>query len=121
MNRLIRIDLLQLLAPRVRVARAFAAVLLAGVLTSSCDVHGASGPGDLATLVVAPSPQTLVVNGTQQFIATGRDFSGATVGVSPEWTVVAGGGAITSSGTEPARDVPAGHRTGSPAVIHRTR
>jgi len=98
--------LLQLLAPRAHVARAFTAVLLAGVLTSACDVHGASGPGDLATLVVAPNPQTLVVNGTQQFTATGRDFSGAAVGVSPVWTVVAGGGAITSSGMFTAGSTP---------------
>ena len=100
------IGLHQLLAPRAGIVRSLAAVVLAGVLSTGCDVHGASGPGALATIVVAPNPQTLAVNGTQQFTATGRDFSGAPVSISPVWSVVAGGGAITGSGMFTAGTTP---------------
>ena len=117
MNRFTRIALQPLRSPHARVARTLAAVLLAGALTSACDVHGASGPGDLATLVVAPNPQTLVVNGTQQFTATGRDFAGAAVTVSPVWTVVAGGGAITSSGMFTAGSTPGTYATTVKATL----
>ena len=64
----------------------------------ACDVHKASEPGSLATLVVSPNPQTLAVNATQQFTATGKDFAGVAVSVTPAWTVVAGGGSISSTG-----------------------
>src|SRR4030065_465483 len=54
--------------------------------------------GPLATITVPPDPATMVVNGTQQFVATGRDADGNVVSISPNWSVVNGGGAINGSG-----------------------
>jgi hypothetical protein len=78
--------------------RGVAALAAAGILTTACDVHGVSAPGSLSSLSIAPNPQTLPVGGTQQFSATGQDASGANMTVTPVWTVVAGGGTISSSG-----------------------
>ncbi|HEY5491878.1 MAG TPA: hypothetical protein VIK25_11870, partial [Gemmatimonadaceae bacterium] len=55
-------------------------------------------PGPLATITVVPTPVTLAVLGTQQFIAVGKDASGNIVTFTPTWSVVAGGGAITQTG-----------------------
>ena len=86
------------LAARTRLARLLAVIAVGGAVLASCDVHGLSEPGTLASLSISPNPQTLVVNGTQQFTATGSDGSGAGVTVSPTWSVVAGGGTISTSG-----------------------
>jgi hypothetical protein len=88
----------QMLARRARIAPAIIALTFAGIYTAACDVHGLSEPGTLSTLSIAPNPQTLAISGTQQFVATGKDFSGANVPVSPVWTVVAGGGTISATG-----------------------
>jgi hypothetical protein len=82
------------------------AAAAAGLLTSACDVHGTTSPGTLSTLTVSPDPQTLAANGTQQFSVVGTDFSGAAVPVTPTWSVVAGGGTISSSGLFTAGSVP---------------
>src|SRR5687767_13924470 len=84
---------MRLLKTRFVAITAFAAVVAAG-----CDVHGVSEPGTLASLSISPNPQTIAVNGTQQFTVIGRDFSGAIVEVTPTWSVAAGGGAIGTSG-----------------------
>lgn len=93
-------------ARRTRIARVIVAAAAAGLLTSACDVHGTTSPGTLSTLTVSPDPQTLAANGTQQFAAVGTDFSGAEVPVTPTWSVVAGGGTISSSGLFTAGSVP---------------
>ena len=54
--------------------------------------------GALATVMVTPNPQALAINGTQQFSAVGRDAGGNVVAITPAWSVVAGGGAITGAG-----------------------
>ena len=86
------------LARRERIAFVVAAVVLAGGLLVGCDVHGLSQPGTIASLSISPNPQTLAVNSTQQFTATGSDESGAGVPVTATWSVVAGGGSISPSG-----------------------
>jgi len=91
----------------VPVARLIGAVALSGLLVGACDVHGISGPGSLSTIVVAPNPVTLVSGATQQFTAVGKDFSGATVTISPTWSVESGGGTISSSGLFTAGTSPA--------------
>src|SRR3954465_13213511 len=58
-----------------------AALVAAGLFVASCDVHKISGAGSLMTLSISPNPQTVVVNGTQQFTATGVDESGAIVAI----------------------------------------
>ena len=88
----------QALASRARIARVIAALAFVGIYTAACDVHGVSDPGTLSTLSISPDPQTLQINGTQQFTAVGKDFSGANVAVNPVWSVVAGGGSISATG-----------------------
>ncbi|HVB31427.1 MAG TPA: hypothetical protein VNE60_07910, partial [Gemmatimonadaceae bacterium] len=98
MKHFIKSRFVQALAPRARLARVVAVLAVAGLFTAACDVHGVSNPGTLASMTVTPNPQVLAVNGTQQFTALGTDFSGVNVGITPTWTVVAGGGTISSSG-----------------------
>jgi hypothetical protein len=78
--------------------RFVAMTALTALVAAGCDVHGVSEPGTLASLSISPNPQTLAVNGTQQFTVVGRDFSGAVVTVTPTWSLAAGGGAINGSG-----------------------
>jgi hypothetical protein len=54
--------------------------------------------GSLATLTVTPNPDTLLISGTQQFTAVGKDAGGNVVATTPTWSVVAGGGTIASAG-----------------------
>ncbi|MHB1192199.1 MAG: hypothetical protein ACYC6F_04055 [Longimicrobiales bacterium] len=52
--------------------------------------------GALATITVTPDPANLGINGVQQFTASGKDAFGNVMAITPEWSVVAGGGAIDS-------------------------
>src|SRR5688500_9462351 len=97
MNRVTHGRSTRLLAQRAPTIRLVAAFALAAV-SAGCDVHGVSEPGTVRTLTISPDPQSVVVNGTQQFSAVAVDASGATVAVTPTWSVVAGGGTISSSG-----------------------
>jgi hypothetical protein len=106
MNRFMNTRLFQVLAPRTRIARLLTALVYVGLFTAACDVHGISDPGNLTTLTISPTTQTLAINGVQQFKAVGKDFSGAVIELTPTWTVVAGGGAINSSGLFTAGTVP---------------
>ena len=106
MRSVMKSRIVRALAPRARIARVIVAVALAGAFTSSCDVHGVSGPGSLVNLVVSPNPTTLAVGGTRQFTAVGTDFSGAVVPVTPTWSVTAGGGTISASGLFTAGTTP---------------
>ena len=45
-----------------------------------------------------PNPQTLAINGTQQFTAVGKDAGGNVIAITPTWSVVTSGGAIDSTG-----------------------
>lgn len=105
MQSVIKQHTLHRLTPLKRFTRVLA-ILACAVAVSSCDVHGVSEPGSLTTLTVSPHPQILVINGTQQFTATGEDFAGVNVPVNPVWTVVAGGGMISSSGMFTAGTTP---------------
>ena len=98
MNRFLHVRFPGALGSRARVVRAIVTIASAGLFTAACDVHGVSNPGTLSAIAVSPNPQTLIVNATQQFVAAGTDFSGADVAITPTWSVVAGGGAISSSG-----------------------
>ena len=98
MTSVIRDRFLRVVAGRASVTRAIAALAFTGVFVAACDVHGTSEPGSLSTMTISPNPQTLAINGTQQFVATGKDFSGSDVSIVPVWSVIAGGGTISSSG-----------------------
>ena len=88
------------LVSRARFARAIVAITCAGVFTASCGDKETSDPtaGVLTTMTVSPGTQTLAINGTQQFTAAGKDVSGTAVAITPTWSIVAGGGTISSAG-----------------------
>jgi hypothetical protein len=106
MNILMKRRVTRVLTQHARVARVLLAVGATALFAAACDVHGVSAPGTLATLVITPNPQTLAVNGTQQFTAFGKDFAGTPVTVAPSWSVVSGGGSINASGLFTAGGVP---------------
>jgi MYXO-CTERM domain-containing protein len=54
--------------------------------------------GALSQLIMMPTAAQLQAGGTAAFSASGRDSGGATVPVTPTWSVVAGGGTISSTG-----------------------
>src|SRR6185369_5379168 len=54
--------------------------------------------GSLAAITVSPDTATLLINGTQQFTAVGRDAGGNLVALTPTWSMVTGGGAIDLDG-----------------------
>ncbi len=68
-----------------------------GGLTGNATVIVVS-PGPLATITVTPNPASVIVGGTQQFVATGRDAGGNIVPITPVWSTVAGGGSINAAG-----------------------
>ena len=97
-----------------RLAARLLAISAAAFLVLSCAdsqptdlaVSGADSATDLllsrhrrlATITVAPNPDTLGEGGTQSFTAVGRDRYGDVVSIAPAWSVAAGGGTITSAG-----------------------
>jgi hypothetical protein len=85
---------------RMALALSCATVLIAG-----CDVHGVSDPGALFSITVTPNV-TMAVASTQQFAAVGADADDAPVGITPVWSVIAGGGTINSTGLFTAGNTP---------------
>ncbi|MDP1824679.1 MAG: ice-binding family protein [Archangium sp.] len=55
-------------------------------------------PGPLATIVITSPASTMAMSSDLQFTATGRDVNGNVVSLTPVWSIVAGGGAITPLG-----------------------
>ena len=98
MNSFMNNRIIQAVAPRARLASAIMAVAFTGLFVASCDVHRLNNPGTAASITISPNPQTLAVNGKQQFAAVISDFSGAVITATPVWSVVAGGGSITADG-----------------------
>ena len=97
MKSVMKSRIIRAFAPRARVARVLAAVAFAGLFAAGC--KSTSEPGVVTKLTVSPpSPVTLLVNGTQQFTAVATNASGDVLAVKPTWSVVAGGGTITSTG-----------------------
>lgn len=80
-----------------RTTRAFLALALAAVLPLACDVHGVSGPGTVASILVTPNA-TLNASATQQMVAVGYDSEGDVVEIVPTWSVAASGGTINATG-----------------------
>jgi hypothetical protein len=67
-------------------------------ITGEATVIVISEPGPLATIIVTPNPATVIVNGLQQFVATGRDADNNVVAITPTWSMDAGGGTINGTG-----------------------
>ena len=98
MKNFMKSPIIQTQAPRARIERIIVALAFAGLFTTAC--KDSTDPGVLSTLVVAPNPATVAVNGTVQFTASGTDFDGASVTPSAGtvvWSVVSGGGTINPS------------------------
>lgn len=86
----------RLLASRSRIV--YSVAVAACALLAACKSDKTTAPPVLATLTVSPNPQTLAVGATQQFTVVGKDASGATLAVTPTWSVSAGGGTINAAG-----------------------
>jgi hypothetical protein len=83
---------------RYDIARVMASVAFLCLASTACNLHGVGGPSSLTSMVVSPASPSLVVNATQQFTARATDLDGNSVPITPEWSIVNGGGSITSSG-----------------------
>ena len=69
-----------------------------GTISGTATVTVTAAVGVLATIVVTPTAASLAINATQQFTAVGKDASNNVVAITPVWTVVSGGGAVSSAG-----------------------
>lgn len=67
-----------------------------GGLTAFATVNVVGAAGPLASIVVTPDPASVIVGGTQQFVASGRDADDNVVAIVPVWNLAAGGGALGS-------------------------
>src|SRR4051812_5447964 len=106
MTSVIKDRILGMVPRKGRAARVIAAAAFTGLFVVACDVHGTSEPGSLSSMTISPNPKTMAINGTQQFVALGTDFSGAAVTITPVWSVVAGGGSISATGMFTAGTAP---------------
>ena len=61
-------------------------------------IESQAPPGQLALIQVLPVAGSVAVNGTVQFTATGYDAHDNVVAITPVWTVVNGGGTVSSTG-----------------------
>jgi hypothetical protein len=80
------------------IARVVASVAFVCLASTACNVHGVGGPSSLTSMVVSPASPSLGIHVTQQFTARATDLDGNSVPITPEWSIVNGGGSITSSG-----------------------
>ena len=83
-------------APCTPGSYASAVTVTSGSVSAHADVSVSVGA--LATLSVSPTNPTVPAGSTQQFTANGADACGNGVTASPSWSVVNGGGSISSSG-----------------------
>jgi hypothetical protein len=97
---------LRALSPPALMSRFVAGlVLVLGLFLGACDVHLPVAPGSIAAIAVTPNA-TLAVSAVQQFVAVATDAEGAVVDITPTWSIVSGGGTISSSGLFTAGTVP---------------
>ena len=95
---------LKSLAPRARIARVIVAVAFVGLFTAACtDTTGFRGT---ASVTISPTSATVPVNGTQQFTFVAKDRDGNVLSVTPTWSLVAGGGTLSSTGLFTAGTTP---------------
>lgn len=79
-------------------------VLAAAVVSVGCD-SPTENDSQVASITITPSPVSLALLGTQQFVAVGRDADDQVVSISPVWSVEAFGGSISSGGLFTASNV----------------
>jgi len=80
------------------IGRVIASVAFVCLASTACNVNGVGGPSSLTSMVVSPASPSLGIHVTQQFTARATDLDGNSVPITPEWSIVNGGGSITSSG-----------------------
>jgi hypothetical protein len=73
-------------------------LLSAGLLAGTVGCFKDNGPCPVITINVTPNPMVIVRNTSRQFTAVARDAQGNIVANPSEWSVVAGGGTINSTG-----------------------
>jgi hypothetical protein len=71
---------------------------------AACGSREGTAPVVPASIVITTPSGTTSVTGTIQFSATVKDADGNTIAVTPTWSVVNGGGAITTDGLFTAGD-----------------
>lgn len=72
----------------------------------SCGSNPDTAPSGAATIVISSAGGSVTPGGTMQFSATASDANGDPVVITPVWTVVNGGGTITSGGLFTAGSTP---------------
>lgn len=87
-----------------RTAFAFLASVVTAALLTGCGNRLDTEPLVAAAIVITSPSGTTPVAGSIQFSATVTDANGHTIAVTPTWSVVNGGGSITSDGLFTAGD-----------------
>lgn len=78
-----------------------------GNISGSASVVVTTPAPVLATITVTPAgPDSLPATTTRQFLAQGKDSAGNSFAFTPAWSIVAGGGTITTAGLFTAGTVP---------------
>jgi hypothetical protein len=80
-----------------RIAALVWMVPFAALVTTACE-HNPGESVPLGSISIAPTPVTLASGATQQYTAVGKDPAGNVITITPNWSVAAGGGSISSSG-----------------------
>jgi hypothetical protein len=70
----------------------------------ACGANPDTAPAVAAAIVITSPSGAIPIDGTMQFVATVTDASGNTIATTPTWTLVNGGGAITTAGMFTAGD-----------------
>jgi len=114
MKSVIKSRAIQVLAESARIARVLVAVTFVGLFMAGCSSSTDFSP--ITSLTISPTTVTLAPGGTQQFTVVTKDGNGKIITTTkPTWSVVAGGGTITSTGLFTAGTV-AGTFTNTVAV-----
>lgn len=89
-----------------RAARFAMAGLLAAAIVAGCSDDKSTGPKTpvAASIVLSGGGSAIPVEGTTQFTAVVKDADGNVIDVTPTWSVIAGGGTISTTGLFTAGD-----------------
>ncbi|HEY5021506.1 MAG TPA: ice-binding family protein [Gemmatimonadaceae bacterium] len=98
--------ILRALGQRTRIARVIVAVAFAGLFTAACKDSTSPRTVTALTIISPTSPQTIPVNGTVQFTVQAKNADGDVLAVTPTWSIVSGGGTISSTGLFTAGTTP---------------
>ncbi|MGZ3544737.1 MAG: ice-binding family protein [Gemmatimonadaceae bacterium] len=106
MKSVLKSRILRALGQRTRIARVIVAVAFAGLFTAACKDSTSPRTVTALTIISPTSPQTIPVNGTVQFTVQAKNADGDVLAVTPTWSIVSGGGTISSTGLFTAGTTP---------------